>query len=283
MIPGSAGCDMHTLKSFTAALVGVLAVTTGYAQGQVSREEAAEPAALASQTRTADKTGTDPSNFQRTFTFANEYVDLAHRDTYLNTASLTYVEPLSGGRARLSVELPFAVTDSTGHRESGLADLTVRYGRILHLDRRKAFAASLGLVVPSAAEDPLGAGKWSLEPGASAIFFLSREWIFAPSLKQTISIAGDSARADLNLSALDFYVVWRSPSLTQWVIVDPAFAWNWEKDSRQLSGVTTLTYGHLLGRTGESVWSAYVKPGVGWGDGRAADWSLEAGLKVVGF
>jgi hypothetical protein len=274
---------MHTLKSFTAALAGVLVVTTGYAQEQVSPKEAAEPAELASQARTADKTGTDPSNFQQTFSLANEYVDLAHNGAYLNTATLTYAEPLSGGRARLSVELPFAATDSTGRRESGLADSTVRYNRILHLDRRKAFAAGLGLVAPTATEDPLGTGKWSLEPGASAIFFLSREWIVAPSFKQTISIAGDSARADVNLSAFDFYVVWRSPSLKEWVIVDPAFAWNWKKDRDQLIGSTTLTYGRLLGRTGEAVWSGYVKPGAGWGSGRASDWSIEAGLKVVGF
>ena len=171
----------------------------------------------------------------------------------------------------------------TGHTDGGLADLTVRYGRILSLDRRKAFAASLGLVAPTATADALGTGKWSLEPSASVIWFLSREWIFAPSFKQTVSIAGDSNRADVNLSAFDFYVVWRSRSLKEWVIVDPAFAWNWKKDRDRLIGITTFTYGRLLGRTSEAVWSAYVKPGVGWGNGRASDWSIEAGLKVVGF
>lgn len=263
------------------AFVTALAVVTPARAGTPA--SAPPPIDAAQDTRAADRTGTDPSNFQRTLSLANEYVDLADNGAYLNTTTLAYIEPTGRGRARLILELPFAVTDVTGDTDGGLADLTVRYGQILSLDRRKAFAAGLGLVVPTATADALGAGKWSLEPSASVILFLSREWIFAPSFKQTVSIAGDSSRADVNLSALDFYVVWRSPSLTQWVILDPAFAWNWKKHDDQLIGITTLTYGRLLSHTDKAVWSTYVKPGVGWGNGRAADWSIEAGLKVVGF
>ncbi|MBI5632806.1 MAG: hypothetical protein HZA15_04945 [Nitrospirae bacterium] len=241
------------------------------------------PTEAGQETRTADKTGTDPSNFQRTLSLSNEYIAFAHGGAYLNTTTLTYFEPINHGRARFSLELPFAGTDVTGQTDTGLADLTMRYGQILYLDRSKAFAAGLGLVAPTATADALGAGKWSFEPSASVILFLSQEWIVAPSFKQTVSFAGDSKRADVNLSTCDLYVVWRSRSLKEWVILDPAFAWNWEKDRDQLIGITTLTYGHLLGRAGNGVWSGYVKPGIGWGNGRSSDWSIEAGLKVVGF
>lgn len=260
-----------------------LAFAPDFAARAATPASGSPPTDAAQETRAADKTGTDPSNFQRTLSLANEYADLAHNGAYLNTTTLTYIEPTSHRGGRFVLELPFAVTDVTGDTDGGLGDLTVRYGQILSLDRRKAFAAGLGLVMPTATATALGTGKWSLEPSASVILFLSREWIFAPSFKQTVSFAGDSSRADVNLSAFDFYIVWRSPSLTQWVILDPAFAWNWERSSDQLLGTTTLTYGHLLGRTGTAVWSAYVKPGVGWGSGRASDWSIEAGLKVVGF
>ena len=249
----------------------------------------AEPAPVpstteeAQDTRTVDKTGTDPSNFKRTAWLANEYIELPHGDAYLNTTTLTYIEPMLHGRAKLSLELPVATTDAAFHTDTGLADVTVRYAQLLHLDRRKAFAASLGLIAPTATADALGTGKWMLEPGASVILFLSRQWIVAPALKQTVSFAGESSRADVNSSVMDLYVVWRSSSLQQWVIVDPGVAWNWEKEDQQLGGTTTLTYGHLLGRTGSGVWSGYVKPGVGLGGGRTSDWSIEIGLKLVGF
>ncbi len=270
-----------TAASFAAVVCG-LACPTALAQ-QASPAANRASSASADRPRAADKTGTDPTNFQQTLVLSNEYMNFAHSNAYLNTTTLAYVEPMKQGRARFTLEVPFAVTNSTGRRESGLSDLTLRYGQILHLDRSKAIVGAVGLVVPSAAEDALGAGKWSIEPGATAVFFLSKQWILAPSFKQTVSFAGDSGRADVNLSTVDVYLVWRSPSLTQWVILDPAFAWNWKKDSRQLTGITTLTYGRLLGRVGEGVLSGYVKPGFGWGGGRAADWSVEAGIKIVGF
>jgi len=242
------------------------------------------PQATAEQeSRVADKTGTDPSNFQRTMSPANKYADLARGGAYLNSTTLSYIQPLNHSRARFLLELPFAVTHVSGHTDRGLADLSVRYGQILYLDRQKAFAAGFGLVAPTATNDSLGLGKWSLEPSASVIVLLSPEWIVAPSFKQTVSVGGNSDRADVNLSTFDFYLVWRARSLTQWVILDPAFAWNWKSDGNHLAGITTLTYGHILGRTGSAVWSAYLKPGIGWGNGRASNWSVEAGVKVVAF
>ncbi len=93
--------------------------------------------------------------------------------------------------------------------------------------------------MPTATEGALGTGKWMLEPGASAILFLSRQWIVAPALKQTVSFAGASSRADVNVTAMDLYVVWRSRSLQQWVILDPGAAWNWETEEQELGGATT--------------------------------------------
>ena len=232
--------------------------------------------------RGTDNTGTDPSNFKRTAWISDEYVELPHGDAYLNTTTFTYIEPMLHGRAKLSVELPVATTDAASRTETGMADVTVRYAQLLHLDRRKAIAASLGLIMPTATEDALGTGKWMLEPGASVIMFLSPQWIVAPALKQTVSFAGSSRRAYVNITSMDLYIVWRSASLQQWVIVDPGVAWNWKKEDQQLGGAVALTYGRLLGRTGSGVWSGYVKPSYGWGDGRASDWSIEAGVKLAG-
>jgi hypothetical protein len=191
------------------------------------------PTEAEQDTRADDKTGTDPSNFKRTAWLANEYVDLPHSDAYLNTTTLTYIEPMHHGRAKLSLELPVATTDAASDTDTGLADVTVRYAQLLHLDRRKAFAASLGLIAPTATADALGTGKWMLEPGASVILFLSRQWIVAPALKQTVSFAGALSRANVNSTAMDLYVVWRSRSLQQWIIVDPGVAWNWEKEDQK--------------------------------------------------
>ena len=267
-------------------LVGFMASVLGLALvNAASAEPAPEPlpTEAAQDTRAEDKTGTDPSNFKRTAWLWNEYVELPHGDAYLNTTTLTYIEPMQHGRAKLTLELPVATTDAASHTDTGLADVTVRYAQLLHLDRRKAIAASLGLISPTATADALGTGKWMLEPGASVIMFLSRQWIVAPALKQTVSFAGSSRRADVNYTSMDLYVVWRSASLQQWVIVDPGVVWNWEKQDQQLGGATALTYGRLLGRAGSGVWSAYVKPSSGWGGGRASDWSIEAGVKLVGF
>ncbi len=103
-----------------------------------------------------------------------------------------------------------------------------------------------------------------------------------PAYKHNFSFAGDGARADIHQGVLDFYLVWKFDRSRQWFTLDPTFLLDYE-NHRYDAATVRLTYGRVLGKVGEAVLSGFIKPGVGIGRDRPNDWSLEAGVTLIGF
>jgi hypothetical protein len=83
-----------------------------------------------------------------------------------------------------------------------------------------AFLWGVGVTTmfPTASEDVLGTGKYSLGP-TGAVGYLGREWIVGIFPQHWWSVGGDSNRANINLTNLQYFIYYAPPG---W---DPDAAW----------------------------------------------------------
>jgi len=227
----------------------------------------------------ADKTGTNPLNFQTTLSLKNEFNRIS--DRYANLTRLTYSHPLLPNW-KIGVELPFLASDASGSDQAGLSDVVLKTSWIPYATRKMGLALGADLTTPTATQDVLGTEKWQLAPSLTAAFFLPHSVIFAPAYKHGFSFAGEDDRADIHTGTLDFYLVWKFDRSRQWLTLDPTLLFDYEND-RYESATVRLTYGRVLGKVGEAVLSGFIKPDVGVGCDRPNDWSLEAGVSLIGF
>jgi hypothetical protein len=226
-----------------------------------------------------DKTGTNPLNFQNTVGLKNEFNGIGGR--YANVTRLTYSQPLRPNW-KLGVELPLLATDVSGTDEFGLSDIVLKTSWIPYATKTMGVALGTDLVLPTATDDVLGSEKWQLAPSVTVAFFLPHNLIFAPAYKHGVSLAGEERRADIQTGTLDFYLVWKFAQGRQWLTFDPTLLFNYE-GGRYDSGTLRLTYGRVLGKVGDAVVSGFLKPGIGMGRSRPNDWSIEAGVSLIGF
>jgi hypothetical protein len=83
---------------------------------------------------------------------------------------------------------------------------------------------------PTASEDVLGTGKYSLGP-AAVVGYLGREWIFGIFPQHWWSVGGDSKRADVSLTNSQYFLYYAPPwdPKAQWRIgMSPIISINWK-------------------------------------------------------
>ena len=228
----------------------------------------APPAAAAEE----DKTGTDPSKFLRTLIVLNEFRSLGDERSY-NEFIYRYIQPI--GKVKFQLTLPLDRTDATGTAQSGFGDAELKVNYLPKRTSKSAIVLNLDSFYPTATRTVLGSGKYVVSPGATfAFFFKGGRVIFAPSLQQKFSYAGDPLRDGVNQTLVDTYFVYK-PTKTSWIIVDPQFVQDYEKDA--FFNVTEVEYGRLM----FAGVSTYVRPGIGLGNNKPLDWNLEFGVKVI--
>jgi len=90
---------------------------------------------------------------------------------------------------------------------------------------------------PTASEDVLGTGKYSLGPSA-VVGYLGREWIFAIFPQHWWSVGGDSKRADVNLTNIQYFLYYAPPwdPKAQWRIgMMPTISIDWSAKGDKLT------------------------------------------------
>jgi len=177
----------------------------------------------------ADKTGTNPLNFQNTLSLKNEFNRIG--GNYANFTRLTYSQPLLPN-VKVGVELPFLASDASGTNRFGLSDIVLKTSWIPYATKTMGLALGADLTTPTATQDVLGAEKWQLAPSLTAAFFLPRNVIFAPAYKHGFSFAGEDGRADIHTGTLDFYLVWKFDRNRQWLTFDPTLLFDYQNDHR---------------------------------------------------
>lgn len=243
--------------------------------GQAVLQQSDEPEAK--KDMSADKTGTNPINFQDTFIVWNEYSDLGH-DLYTNQTVFEYAAPLQQNTMTVRVRIPMVTSNISGDTEFGLGDISLRGLKTVELNQKGMYAWVAGLEAwfNTASDVSLGAGKTSLGPLAIFVKFLPKQkMIIAPSYQQKFSIGGSESRADINMGMIDLYIVKMLEGGKRWVMIDPQFLIDFENDAA-FGGLFKVTYGMYMGE-GKSI---YLKPGIGFGE-QPVDFSLETGFKVV--
>jgi hypothetical protein len=147
--------------------------------------------------------------------------------------------------------LPLDATDLLGTTEAGFGDAGLKASYLPKLTPKFGLVLFLDTFYPTATKDVLGSGKYIASPGATfAFFFQHGKVIFAPSVQQKFSYAGDSDRQSVNQSLVDFYLVWR-PTMNSWITFDPQFVYDHEDG--KFFNQTEIEIGRLMFGGGQHV------------------------------
>jgi hypothetical protein len=225
--------------------------------------------------------GTDPTQFSRTLEAKGEHLDL--RDGFKSdTLRLSYTEPLGAKKDySLRLRVPVASVDVAGNDDYDIGDASLMLSHVFGLTRAHGFVLQGEMIFDTADRPELGTGKDVFKGTLIYAKFLQGGAIFAPAVVQSNSVAGDSDRADVNTTTVDFYYVPKLQDPRNLVTFDPAMNFDWENDLEYAS--LAITFGRVIGKVfgGNSIVS--VKPQVLVGGDRPVNWGIEVGYKVIGF
>jgi hypothetical protein len=258
-----------------AWMLAAVAVVAGAAhvRGQTPQDQTAEA---------ADEELTEETNPTRPVLFSIR-PELYNPSSTVTQASLIFRYDQAMLRARrwlpgkraviLRFEVPIAETHVVGTtRQAGLGDI---YGQILlvpHLTTTGAFVVGTGLIVPSASNDWLGAGKWVLAPAAGPAWFFGGRGMLFIKFQNFVSVAGNSYRPDVNFLLITPIFV-HTVVRRWWVLADSETKTNWLKNAR-----TGVKSGVQVGRHVSGGFGAWVKPEWWWGPNQDGQWNLKFGV-----
>ena len=225
--------------------------------------------------------GTDPTRVQNTLEAKWERLDLRGGFSS-DTLRLSYTMPV-GERQDYSVRfrVPLASVDVLGNDSYALGDASVMVGHVFGLTRERGYVLQGEMIFDTADRPELGTGKDVFKGTFIYAKFLPKGAIFAPAFVHSASVSGESARADVNATTLDFYYVPKLKDPRNLVTYDPSLNVDWENDL-QYAGLA-ITFGRVVGKALGGNAIVLVKPSAFAGDDRPGDWGIELGGKIVGF
>jgi hypothetical protein len=200
-----------------------------------------------------------------------------------------FVEPDAGGalqvttlrmditmfhRLLLRYELPRATLSAAGQQRSGFGDITLQAITLLSSGPRHAAVLTTGLVLDSATQPPLGAGKQQVVFGGAGGFKPKDWWLAFAVLEQQISYEGDAARPDVNQLLIRAGSLLFGPQ-HGWCQVNLDTVIDFQGDDARLLGA--LEVGRLLfGKVG-----LFVRGGTHLVGERQLDYFLDAGVRYL--
>ena len=247
----------------------------------------------------ADKTGTNPINFQREFRVYNEYTWLnVPGDGSQNVTTLEFRTPFAGGkwqwrvRARYnSLTADFNDDGIDDVDEQGLGDVDMRFITvpILNMKKLQAWAFGLEVFFDTADEPILGSGATSLGP---QVFFAQffKGGLFAPGLQykfsideDTIDIGGVPFKRKVDQILIDLNFLKMAGDKQSWFFTDPQIVIDNELDEEFC--VCDFEFGWMMTKWKPDLkgHSFYIRPSIGVGADRPTDYAVEIGYKIVGF
>lgn len=271
----------------TAIIIMIAFSTNGFA-ADLAKEEATDK---------KDKTGTNPVNFQRDLRLYNEYSELnTEGDGNQNLTTLEFRTPFAGGkwqwrvRARYNwIEADLNDDGTDDIDESGLSDTDMRFLTVPYLKGVNAFAVALEVFFDTASEDELGSGTTSLGPQVFYVRFFRGGFLawkggglFAPGLQYKFSVDEDDGRDDTDQVLIDLNLLVMAKDKQSWFFTDPQIVFDNENDTE--FALLDFEFGWMMSKwTDLRGHSFYVRPMLGVGADRPADYSVEIGYKVVGW
>ena len=162
---------------------------------------------------------------------------------------------------------------------SGIGDMDARFLAIPHAKGKFALATGLEAYFPTATNDALGDGRYALVPQVFLGFFglMGEKSIFAPGYLYVADVGGDSDRTSVDQHKIDVYFVWLLANMKHWLIINPQA--NFDVGNDRDLYLIDAEFGFMVPQLpGASTW---LRPGVGFGDDKPFDWTLEFGFKFI--
>lgn len=258
------------MRVHAGALVIVLLLSAAVVQAQQSADELAQKAA-------------NPIANLMSIPFQNNTdFGLGDYDRTRNVLNIQPVVPLAGGKLITRTIIPFVwlpnVAAETGSFSSGLSDIVFT---AFYVPSGGSLMWGVGPVVefPTGGASR-GAEKWSIGPSV-VVLKQTGPWTFGILANNLWSIAGDSARADVNKGSLQYFIV-RQLGNGWYVNSAPINTVNWKAASGQKvlvplggGGGKLVFLGKLPVNLQAQVYYNVVKPDIG------PDWQLRFQLQLL--
>jgi hypothetical protein len=225
--------------------------------------------------------GTDPTRLSTSGGLLYEHLALRGSGS-VGTLTLLYAVPL-GDKQDFSLRLraPVVRNNTLGHGGFALGDVALQLSHVFGLTREHGFVAQGELAFDTARRPELGNGKPVLKGSFAYVMFLQGGDIFAPTLVQSHSVGGDSQRARINHTEIDFYYVPKLAEPKTFVTLAPSLNFDWE--SKERFATLAVTLGRVLGPAFGGSSQLFVRPKVFGGAERSANWGVDVGYRVIGF
>ena len=227
----------------------------------------------------AAKYGTDPTAIVSRVQLSSQYLDLPQGARASETTAR--VDLAVRGNWLLRADVPFLRWSDPNRpgttSAQGMSDLVALAGWRVYNTPEYAFFIAAISTFPTASEDSLGFGKYTVGPLIATARFLPRwESFLFGVFQHQVSVGGDPARADVSLTRATALInsIWAN---RWWTIVQGVWQIDWERSAKSSMTLEFEVGRNLVGRLG-----MYVRPGVGiWGQDviGAYDWNIEVGIR----
>lgn len=225
--------------------------------------------------------GTDPTKVISSLRAAYEVINLDN-GVDSGTLRLDYIQPFGAKHDySLTYRVPVATIDAPGLHKTGLGDASLKVGHVFGLTRKGGYVAQGEMVFDTAAHAALGTGQNVFKGTFIVARFLQNGAIFAPAFVQSNSVWGDSGRAKVNATTMDFYYVPKMADPRNLMTYDPSINVDWKNKKEYLN--LAITFGRVLGPAFGGKGILLVKPSVFFGGEAPGSWGIEVSYKVIGF
>ena len=238
----------NSVKASALVLLAGVALLLGTATTTTAQEQTAEERARAQ--------ANNPLASMYALNFQNFYTPSLYGvpDQTVNTLWLRGAFPI--GRTLTRASLPLATRPlSATEAQAGLGDFNIFTAYLVVSQPTNTFGIGPLLVVPTAAEDVLGQGKWQL--GAAAVAFHATRLVQVGGLiTWQASIAGDSARSSTSILAVQPFGVWQFGG--GWYFRSTGI-WTFDLKSRHYAMPLGFGVGKVM-RAGNIVYNMFLEP-----------------------
>lgn len=227
----------------------------------------------------AAKYGTDPTAIIGRVQLSTQYANLPH-GAHARDGTLRVDVPFRGNWL-FRVDVPFLKWNDPNRAgastRQGLSDLVAVAGWRAYNTPEYAFFIGVLSSFPTADENTLGLGKYTVGPLIATARFLPRwESFLFGVFQHQVSVGGDPNRTDFEVTraAVQINTIWPE---RWWTTVQGVWQVDWERSAKSSMTLEFEVGRSLVGRLG-----AYVRPGVGiWGRDLlgAYDWNIEVGVR----
>jgi hypothetical protein len=225
----------------------------------------------------------DPLADTRAFNVHNYYVGkLTETDTYANQFWLRYATPFSIGESKWLMRASLPVNTNPvlpgADHETGLGDFNAFAAYLIDVGPGISFGVGPLINVPTATDDVLGSGKWSLGLANVAFVATNPKLLYGYLLTWQASVAGDDDRADVSIAAFQPLLIGQLGGGTYWRSTG---IMNYDFESDGYNVPIGIGIGQVW-KSGKTVYNLFVEPqwsvasnGVGW-----AEWQVFLGFNM---